>query len=76
MNKFESLSSKKVTDTDLKYLESKIQFTLPDDYKIFLKEYNGATIKRDIYAAFPFVGVRKKETFCRECTVLTKIKQI
>lgn len=53
MNNFESLSSKKVTDTDLKYLESKIQFTLPYDYKIFLKEYNGAIIKKGYICSFP-----------------------
>lgn len=53
MNNFEALSSKKITAPDIEALEMKIQFSLPNDYKAFLKEYNGAIIKKGYICSFP-----------------------
>ena len=53
MNCFERLSDKTVTDLELSVLENKIQFTLPEDYKLFLKSQNGVKINKEYICSFP-----------------------
>lgn len=53
MNYFDCLSDKIVTDSELSMLENKIQFTLPEDYKLFLKNQNGVKVKKEYICSFP-----------------------
>ncbi len=53
MNYFDCLSDKIVTDLELSELENKIKFNLPDDYKLFLKSYNGVKVKNEYICSFP-----------------------
>ena len=53
MDYFECLSNNMVTDLELSKLEKKINFILPDDYKMFLKSQNGVKIKKGYICSFP-----------------------
>ena len=53
MDYFECLSDKSITDSELSELENRIQFTLPEDYKMFLKNKNGIKIKKEYICSFP-----------------------
>lgn len=53
MDHFDCLSDKPVTDLELSMLENKIQFTLPEDYKLFLKKQNGVKVKKEYICSFP-----------------------
>lgn len=53
MNCFDCLSDKMVTDLELCRLENKIQFTLPEDYRLFLKKQNGIKVKKEYICSFP-----------------------
>lgn len=66
---FDRLSDKTVTDSELSALENKIQFTLPEDYKMFLKEQNGITVKKEYMCSFPikFCSSKRDVLQCLFC---------
>lgn len=68
LNKYKSIIREKISILDIEEYENKYNFKFPNDYKEFLLEYNGCSLKRFISENNEYIYSLVNK-YCRECSI-------